>query len=175
MKADGIGVGYVIGGLVLTWSGFKNQSLAATAKSLLAGKDPAVVTESAPSIGFGHTSGSGTGGGSTGSAPPTAAGGTLTNAQIRSLWVLAGGNPSTAAVAACIAFHESSYKTGVTSSNPDGGTNVGLWQLDTPGGAGAGYSITQLKDPLTNARVAVKFSKNGTDWADWSSAPLCGV
>jgi Lysozyme like domain len=101
--------------------------------------------------------------------------GHYSDAQLRALWIAAGGDPSKAAVAACIATHESSGDPGVTSPNPGGGTNVGLWQLDTPGGKGAGFSVAQLKVPLTNARVAVRGSSNGTDWSAWSTAPMCGV
>lgn len=101
--------------------------------------------------------------------------GHYSNSQLQALWVAAGGDPSKASVAACIAEHESSGDPGVTSPNPGGGTNVGLWQLDTPGGKGAGFSVAQLKVPLTNARVAVRGSSNGTDWSAWSTAPMCGV
>jgi hypothetical protein len=64
---------------------------------------------------------------------------------------------------------ESTGNAGATSPNPDGGTNVGLWQLDTPGGVGAGYSQSQLSDPNTNAKVAIAGSKEGTNWSDWST------
>lgn len=94
--------------------------------------------------------------------------------QLEQLWIMAGGDPGKASVASCIAQHESSGDPSAESPNPDGGTNVGLWQLDTKG-KGAGFSITQLKNPLTNARVAVKGSSNGTDWSAWSTAPMCGV
>lgn len=61
--------------------------------------------------------------------------------------------------AVAVALAESSGDPNVTSSNPDGGTNVGLWQLDTKG-EGAGYSVRQLQDPLTNASVA---------WRGWNA------
>jgi hypothetical protein len=57
-------------------------------------------------------------------------------------------------MAAAIALAESSGDTNSTSKNPDGGTNVGLFQLDTPGGVGHGYSVAQLKNANTNALVA---------------------
>lgn len=56
--------------------------------------------------------------------------------------------------AVAVALAESTGDAGATSKNPDGGTNVGLFQLDTPGGKGAGYSVAQLQDPGLNARVA---------------------
>ena len=61
--------------------------------------------------------------------------------------------------AVAVALAESSGDPNITSSNPDGGTNVGLWQLDTKG-EGAGYSVRQLQDPLTNASVA---------WRGWNA------
>lgn len=181
MSFDGIGAGMITAGLVIGLSGVKNVSLQATLTSLLRGQVPADVQEAAPSLGVasGTAPGAGSGAsapgaGGTTDVPPTAAGGTYTNAQVRALWIAVGGSASKAAVAACIAFHESSYRVDVTSSNPDGGTNVGLWQLDTKG-VGAGHTVAQLQNPLTNARLAVQGSGNGTNWADWSSAPECGV
>lgn len=98
----------------------------------------------------------------------TQSGQTLTVSQLEALWIKAGGSKSTAAVAAAIAMAESSGRSAVTSSNPDGGTNVGPWQLDTKG-VGAGHTVAQLQDPLTNAQIAVKGSKNGADWGPWET------
>jgi hypothetical protein len=97
------------------------------------------------------------------------------SAWIERLWVEEGGSASTEGDAACIAEHESSDIPTETSSNPDGGTNVGLFQLDTPGGVGAGYSISQLENPELNTRIAIEGSKDGTDWADWATALDCGL
>jgi len=71
-------------------------------------------------------------------------------------------------VAAAVAMQESSGRTGVTSPNPDGGTNVGLWQLDTKG-VGAGHTVEQLQDPATNARITIMGSANGTNWSHWEA------
>jgi hypothetical protein len=90
-------------------------------------------------------------------------------AQLEGLWDNAGGNPSRAPVAAAVAEAESSGNADATSSNPDGGTNVGLWQLDTPGGKGAGHTVAQLEDPATNAAVAVTGSSDGADWSAWQT------
>ena len=92
----------------------------------------------------------------------------MTKEQIRSLWTGNGGAAGTAAVAAAIALAESSGRTQVTSPNPDGGTNVGLWQLDTKG-MGAGHTVAQLQDPATNARVTIMKSANGTNWGPWET------
>lgn len=92
----------------------------------------------------------------------------LTKEQIMSLWAGNGGSPAIADTAAAIALAESSGRPDALSSNPDGGTNVGLWQLDTRG-VGAGYSIEQLRDPATNARVTVMGSLNGANWSPWQT------
>jgi hypothetical protein len=93
---------------------------------------------------------------------------TLTYAQLEGLWIANGGSKAVAPLAAAIAMAESSGRTDVTSANPDGGVNVGLWQLDTKG-KGAGHTVAQLQNPATNAAVAVKGSKNGTDWSAWAT------
>lgn len=94
---------------------------------------------------------------------------TYSFAQLEGIWIQNGGSSTEAPIAAAIALAESSGNPASTSSNPDGGTNVGLWQLDTPGGVGAGYSVTQLQDPNTNAKVAIKGSSNGTNWNAWAT------
>ena len=99
-------------------------------------------------------------------AGPTAA--TMTKDQIEALWTGNGGNPARAALAAAVAMQESSGRTQVTSPNPDGGTNVGLWQLDTKG-VGAGHTVEQLQDPATNARITIMGSANGTNWSHWEA------
>jgi hypothetical protein len=106
--------------------------------------------------------------GSEAAAAVPAAGGTLDKAQLETLWTANGGNPAVANVAAAVALAESSGRPGVTSSNPDGGVNVGLWQLDTKG-VGAGHTITELADPATNARITVMGSTNGTNWSAWQT------
>lgn len=93
---------------------------------------------------------------------------TYTYAQLEGLWIQNGGSPATAPIAAAIAEAESSGNTAATSPNPDGGTNSGLWQLDTKG-KGAGLTATQLQDPNVNASAAVEGSKNGTDWSAWET------
>jgi hypothetical protein len=92
----------------------------------------------------------------------------LTPSQVIGYWYQAGGSEKTAAMALARAYSESSLDSSVTSANPDGGTNVGLWQLDTPGGVGAGYTVPQLQDPLTNAKVTVKATNDGSNWSQWS-------
>ena len=98
-------------------------------------------------------------------------GGTWSHGALMQLWIMNGGSPGAANNAACHAIQESSGNASVTSQNPDGGTNVGLWQLDTRG-KGAGYSISQLQDPNLNAKVAIRGSSNGRDWSAWAT-PGC--
>lgn len=92
----------------------------------------------------------------------------LTYAQLEGLWINNGGNKAVAPLAAAIAEAESSGRTDVTSANPDGGVNVGLWQLDTKG-KGSGHTVADLQNPATNAAVAVKGSTDGTDWSAWQT------
>lgn len=99
-------------------------------------------------------------------AGPTAS--TMTKDQIKSLWTGNGGASSKANLAAAVALQESSGRTGVTSHNPDGGTNVGLWQLDTKG-VGAGHTVDELSDPATNARITIMATANGTNWSHWEA------
>jgi len=91
-----------------------------------------------------------------------------TYAQLEGLWINAGGSAATAPLAAAIAEAESGGNAAVTSANPDGGTNVGLWQLDTLG-VGSGYSVAQLQDPAANAAIAVKGSSGGANWSSWET------
>lgn len=87
--------------------------------------------------------------------------------QLVALWVKAGGSLRSAPQAVARAWAESSGRAGVTSGNPDGGVNVGLWQLDTKG-VGAGHSIAELSDPMTNAQITVKATGDGQNWAEWA-------
>src|SRR6266700_6798238 len=89
--------------------------------------------------------------------------GAYDQASLEALWEQAGGSTSTARNAGCHGMQESSGISDNSSPNPDGGTNYGLWQLDTRG-VGAGYSAAQLENPLTNARITVKATNDGTDW-----------
>lgn len=95
------------------------------------------------------------------------AGQTFSMTQIVALWIKAGGPLSTAPQAVARAWSESSGRADVTSSNPDGGTNVGLWQLDTRG-VGSGHSVAELQSPLTNAQITVRATRGGRDWGQWA-------
>lgn len=174
-RIDGIALAAIGAGAMFAYAGVKDKSVLSVLSGLVQGKSPG---QAAPgNAGLGSAA-------AAAGIPATAVGsgsaaaavkGQYTNSQLQSLWIMAGGDPGKAAVAACIADHESSGNPAVTSGNPDGGTNVGLWQLDTPGGKGAGYTVAELQNPLTNARVAIAGSSDGTDWSAWATAPDCGV
>jgi len=108
------------------------------------------------------------GGAPAGGAPALPGTGEYTHSQLETIWKLAGGNPAKADLAAAIAQAESGGQPKVTSPNPDGGTNVGLWQLDTKG-KGTGHTVAQLQNPATNAKVTVAASSNGADWSAWQT------
>lgn len=143
----------------------QDEALKTNTSSIPATVDGCTLTIRRPAYSTGSTS--------TGTAPVVS--GNYTSTELQQLWTSAGGSSAKASVAACIALAESSGNPKATSSNPDGGTNVGLWQLDTPGGGGAGYTVAQLQDPATNAKAAVAASSNGTNWSTWSTAPGCGA
>jgi hypothetical protein len=175
--ASGSGLGGVPGtavaaaaaGAVLVWSGVKGTSVTGTLRSLISGKAPPAGQSSpigTPSAEPGIT---GAVPGVQSSALPSA--GTYDHAQLAALWIQGGGSAAAANNAACHALQESSGNPQATSANPDGGTNVGLWQLDTHG-KGAGYSVTALQNALNNARITVMATRNGADWSAWAT-PGC--
>jgi hypothetical protein len=165
MAAKTSGFVAVAVGSVFVYAGVKGFSILKAIQSVIQGKPPATgqnvnVLGIAPGI----TTGAGLGAGT-----PK---GAYDHAGLMKLWTANGGDPSQANNAACHAIQESSGNPNITSSNPDGGTNVGLWQLDTPGGVGAGHSIAQLKDPNLNARITIKATNNGRNWSAWAT-PGC--
>jgi Lysozyme like domain len=175
-RVSGIAVGSVAAGVVLAWSGIKGYSVTATLQDVITGKSPLkqpqanpVGTPQAPAAAGGSTAAGGASIGVQSSALPSA--GTYDTAQLQALWRQAGGSAQAAPNAACHAIQESGGNPQVTSSNPDGGTNVGLWQLDTRG-KGAGYTITELQNALNNARITVLATRNGADWSAWAT-PGC--
>jgi hypothetical protein len=149
-------------GAVLVWSGWKGTTLTATFKSLLAGNLNAPVTETAAAA-------AGYAGATDATSAPSVTG-NFTLADLEQLWTAEGGDQATAFTAAQVALAESSGRPAVTSPNPDGGTNVGLWQLDTPGGVGAGYTVEELQNPETNAHITILATANGTNWSQWADA-----
>ena len=162
-RFNGVAIGSIAVGGLLAYAGFKGYSIPATIKKLISGQSPAgqaqtaQVANAAASIG------------GTIAAAASGAAAYDSSSSLQKLWTANGGDQDTAAIAAAIAAAESSGSATVTSPNP-GGTgcvNVGIWQLATPCGAGAGYTVAELQDPDTNARVTIMATANGTNWSSW--------
>jgi Lysozyme like domain len=170
MPVKGGYLALVGGGALLVWSGLKGKSWSTVLRDIAQGRKPsaALTAYTIP----GTPANAAPGGIASGGPPPAApSSGIWNTATLTALWVSAGGPPGAARNAVCHAMQESSGNAKVTSANPDGGINVGLWQLDTRG-VGAGYSVAQLQNPFTNARITVRATRGGQDWADWST-PGC--
>ena len=172
-KISGVGAAAIGAGSVFLYAGIKGKSVLAVIQGVVQGKSPA----SAPQVNPISDTTAALAGSSSSSASSSAPGapsvaGLYSHAQLMQLWQSVGGSAATANNAACHAIQESGGDPAVTSANPDGGTNVGLWQLDTPGGKGAGYTIAQLKNPAINARVALQGTSGGRDWSAWAT-PGC--
>jgi len=155
-KANGFVLAYGAIGVVLLWSGIKGWTISDTFRNLLSGKTPTTNEEPIDTSG-GISASSGTG--SSSSAK-------YTGTSLQQLWTSNGGAKNTAAIAAAVAEAESGGSATVTSANPDGGTNVGIFQLDTKG-VGAGYTIAQLQNADLNTRITVMATRNGTNWSSW--------
>lgn len=157
---DGVALGSIAVGALFAYAGIKGIGVMSALQGLVRGTGP----------GAGPSSPSSPAAGPPAPGSPAAAG-SYSAAQLQALWTANGGDPAQATNAGCHGIQESSGNPDATSANPDGGTNVGLWQLDTKG-VGAGYSVAELQNPATNARLTVIGTKNGTDWSDWAT-PGC--
>lgn len=170
MAINGLAVGSVAIGSLFVYSAIKGKSVLATAQAVITGKSPATVSQSNAIT---NPSDSAIAGASSigvqSSALPSS--GTFNHSQLMELWQQAGGSAATANNAACHAIQESSGNPQATSSNPDGGENVGLWQLDTKG-VGAGHSVEELMNAMNNARITVAATEDGINWSEWST-PGC--
>jgi hypothetical protein len=165
-RIDGVALGAVGAGALFIYAGLRGVSVLKALQAIVRGQSPST----APSSSSGSSTFLGLPGGLTGVTLP-GAGATYTAGQLALLWTQNGGAQDQAQNAACHGIQESSGNPRATSSNPDGGTNVGLWQLDTKG-VGAGYTVAELMNPGTNARLTVLGTRNGTDWSDWAT-PGC--
>jgi hypothetical protein len=163
---DGLALGALAAGALFAYSGVKGWSIPHAIQALVQGQAPSGKANpigGTPATPSGILSGAGLG-----ASTPS---GAYDHAGLMKLWTQNGGDPAAANNAACHAIQESSGNASVTSPNPDGGTNVGLWQLDTKG-KGAGYTVAQLQNPDTNARVTIMGTSNGRDWSAWAT-PGC--
>jgi hypothetical protein len=167
-RFSGVALGSIAVGALFVYAGVKGYSIPTTIKALISGQTPAGQTQATPVSGSvaASTTALTT---ATGTAPVVA--GDYSTAQLQQLWKAAGGSASSAPNAACHGMQESGGRPGVTSSNPDGGINVGLWQLDTKG-KGAGHTVAELQDPMTNAQITVAATRDGADWSAWAT-PGC--
>lgn len=164
MGVSGKDIAMVAGGGILMWSGIHGSSISATLRAALSGNPAsAPVTET---IDF--ASSAGTSGATATGTEIGGVSGDYSSADIKRLWTANGGQQSTAAMAAAVAAAESDGNPKATSKNPDGGTNVGLFQLDTRG-VGSGYTVAQLQDPGLNTRITVMATHNGTNWSEWGN------
>jgi hypothetical protein len=93
----------------------------------------------------------------------------LSVAEIKALWIQAGGNPQVAGIAAAFALAESGGDPTATHVNSNGSQDVGLWQINTTHGALA------TADPLGNAKSAIQISNNGSNWRPWCTAYTDGA
>lgn len=83
-------------------------------------------------------------------------------AALEHIWEANGGSPARAAVAACIAEHESGGNPRAISPTDD----FGLWQI---------HADPAALNPAVSAATAVRMSSDGTDWSQWTTHSMCGV
>jgi hypothetical protein len=173
VSVDAVGLGAAAAGSVFLYAGIKGISVPAALASIVRGTSPAGLPVTTPITTPAASSSSSSSSSST--AAPAAASASYSSASaVEKLWTSNGGPADTAAFAAAIAGAESSGSATVTSSNPDGGTNVGIFQLDTLG-VGSGYTVAELQDPNLNAQVTIMATNGGTDWADWGDSVAAAV
>lgn len=172
--------GYLLlaaGGGVFIWSGLKNKSISSVFRQLAGGDSPASAASAGLSIsGVSTTSSTGAVSASTATSMtgyPSSAG-VYSQSGVEQLWTANGGPSDTAAFAAAVAMAESGGSATVTSANPDGGTNVGLFQLDTKG-VGAGYTVADLQNANLNTKITVDATDGGTNWEDWGDPVTAAV
>jgi hypothetical protein len=157
-RVNGFSLAYTALGAVVTWSGIKGWTISQTFKSLLGGTTPAGTSEPISDT----LSSTGT----AAAADVPAGSASYTGSALQQLWTSNGGSKDTAAMAEAVAMAESGGSATVTSANPDGGTNVGIFQLDTKG-VGSGYTVAQLQNANLNTRITVMATSNGTNWSEW--------
>lgn len=170
MPVNGPALGALAFGSVFLYSAIKGKSVLASAQAVIQGKSPTTVKTSSPINEITPAQSAGvTGIGIGTSGLPSA--GTYNHATAMQLWIKEGGPASTANNAACHAMQESSGNPQAHSANPDGGENIGLYQLDTKG-VGAGYPISALENAATNTRITIMATNGGRNWSQWAT-PGC--
>lgn len=157
---SGTAVASVGAGVLLVYAGIKGKSLLSELQGLIQGKAPSAAAAANPIA----------------AAAPAAAGSASydSSSALQKLWTDNGGPANTAAFAAAVAMAESSGSASATSPNPDGGTNVGIFQLDTEG-VGKGYSVAQLSDANLNTQITIMATAGGVNWQEWGDSVTAAV
>lgn len=175
-RVDLLTVAAVGTGALFMYAGIKDLSVLSAVNAMITGKSPNTAASGGAPLGAVNVSGGGQSGAAGGGNLVNLPGGkgSFSHAQLMSLWVMAGGSQSTANNAACHGMQESSGDPKALNVNGPGPNcdAVGLWQLATPCGVGKGFSVPQLQDPITNARLTVQATHDGQDWSQWST-PGC--
>lgn len=170
MPVDGFGLATLGVGGLFVYAGIRGKSIPSAIQAFISGKSPSTAT-SANQLSGASVAAAGASSGSPSAANVPAGQGSYTQDQVKQLWIANGGPANTAQNASCHAMQESSGSSTVTSSNPDGGTNVGLFQLDTKG-VGAGYTVAELQNPNLNTQITIMATHGGTNWSEWAT-PGC--
>jgi Lysozyme like domain len=166
-------------GGAFVWSGLKGKSISSVFRQLAGGDSPTAASNANPISGVSAPSGTSGSTAVSGSTATNLTGvpsgqGVYSQAGVAQLWTANGGPADTAAFAAKVAMAESGGSATVTSANPDGGTNVGIFQLDTKG-VGAGYTVAQLQNANLNTRITIAATNGGVDWEEWGDPVTAAV
>lgn len=166
-QVDGISLGMIGAGGLFLYAAITGKSIVGSVQAAIKGQPPSASPTSHP-IGGTYTPGTGAAPGQGYSVATNipAGKGYYSSSAIQKLWTGNGGPQDTAAFAAAVAEAESGGSATVTSSNPDGGTNVGIFQLNTKG-VGSGYTVAELQDANLNTQVTIMATNGGTDWTEW--------
>jgi hypothetical protein len=106
----------------------------------------------------------GSGGGPLADVPALGKDGTYTISELVQLSMALGLRGESAAIAAAVAFAESTGRASVVNSLQC----VGLWQIRAS--VHHTYTLEELKDPVKNGKEMLRISKNGTVWTPaWSA------
>jgi lysozyme-like protein len=100
----------------------------------------------------------------------------LSYAQLRGLWIQAGGNPALASTMAAIALAESGGSINALNDNAaTGDYSVGPWQINyygdmrVPRTKQFGSPDKLRSDPLANAKAAVALASGGSGLSNWTT------
>jgi hypothetical protein len=178
-QLNGIAVASIGAGALLTYAAVQGKTVLGTIQAVIRGQSPSTAPDAAPASAGVSTAPAPAAGGAAaagyGIATNIPAGqGSYTQAGVQALWTGNGGPADTAAFAAAVAMAESGGSATVTSANPDGGVNVGLFQLDTKG-VGAGYPVADLQDANLNTQLTIMATRGGTDWTQWGDPVTAAV